>query len=161
MNIPLRNREGEVVAVVLVDDDVPNEVLAYRWYLSGGYAKRDGQKDGKRYHVLMHRFLAGVTEPGCKIHVDHINGDTLDNRRENLRVATPSQNAQNRPAKTKRGTYRGVTWSKHKRKWIARATINYRTFHIGEFFDEEAAAQAVADWRRKRMTHSTHDEVAS
>jgi hypothetical protein len=133
----------------------------YRWYLNGGYAKRDGRKDGKRYHVLMHRFIAGLTEPGCKIHVDHINGNRLDNRRENLRVVTPSQNHQNRPAITKRGTYRGVTWSKKHGKWVARATINYKTKHLGVFEDQEEAARVVTEWRRQHMTHSTHDEVSA
>lgn len=166
MEIPLRNREGDIVAKVIVDDDVPEEITKPRWYYNNGYAKRDGQKNGKRYHVLMHRFLAGVTEPGNKIHVDHINGDTLDNRRQNLRITTPSQNHQNRPVRTRRGTYRGVTWKRGKGKdgsgkWLARATINYKTHHIGYFDDEEEAAFAVAEWRRKHMTHSSHDEVTA
>lgn len=162
MLIPLRNKTGEVIAHALVDDDLPESLTKVRWHLNNsGYVMRDTTIQRKRVHYLLHREVLGVPREQ-KCHVDHKNGDTLDNRRENLRVTTPSENHQNRPVRTKRGTYRGVTWKKDqgpKGKWCARATINYKTHHIGYFDDEEAAAWAVVNWRREHMTHSSHDEA--
>ena len=161
MRIPLRDKTGAIVAHTLVDDDLPESLTKYRWRLNNsGYVMRDTTIKMERVHYILHREVLGVPR-GQKCHVDHINGDRLDNRRENLRVTNSSENAQNRPVRTRRGTYRGVYWKKDKRKWAAQARVNYKAHHIGYFDDEEAAAQAVADWRRENMTHSSHDEVAA
>lgn len=166
MLIPLRDKTGAVVAHALVDDDTPETITKYRWGLNNGtYAIRHSTSGGRknRTHFLLHREVLGLKK-GDPSRVDHINGNTLDNRRENLRLTNASQNAQNRPVRTRRGTYRGVTWKKDQGpngKWLARATINYKTHHIGYFEDEEEAAWAVVNWRREHMTHSTHDEVAA
>jgi hypothetical protein len=165
MLIPLKNKTGEIVAYTLVDDDLPESITKWRWRLNNsGYVMRDTTAGNRktRVHFILHREVLGVPREQ-KCHVDHINGDRLDNRRENLRVATPSENHQNRPVRTRRGTYRGVTWKvgkSGKGKWCARATIDYKTYHVGYYDDEEAAALAVMEWRREHMTHSTRDEVS-
>lgn len=170
MLIPLRDKTGAIVAHTLVDDDLPDSLTKVRWHLNNsGYVMRDTSlgdnyrvnakgRRTNRQHYMLHREVLGVPVDQ-KCHVDHINGDRLDNRRENLRISTASENAQNRPVRTKRGTYRGVTWNKAHGQWVARATINYKTHHIGYFDDEEEAALAVMEWRREHMTHSSHDEV--
>ncbi len=161
MLIPLRDKTGAVVARTLVDDDLPETITKYRWRLnSSGYVMRDTTIKMERVHYILHREVLGVPRE-LKCHVDHINGDRLDNRRENLRVTTASENGQNRPVKRRNGGYRGVYWHKTKKRWVANATVNYKRTQIGLFKTEEEAAQAVADWRREHMTHSTHDEVAA
>jgi len=71
--------------------------------------------------------------------VDHINMNTLDNRRENLRAATKSQNMANR-SKTKKNTsgYKGVT--KNRLKWKATIVVNYEIIALGTYETKEEAA---------------------
>jgi len=76
--------------------------------------------------------------------VDHINGDGLDNRRENIRLATKRQNSQNmvrkRPNKTSR--FKGVSKSQHHNGWRATIKVNGARIHLGYFKDESDAARA-------------------
>ena len=76
-------------------------------------------------------------------HVDHINGDRLDNRRFNLRLCTNQQNQMN---KTKRvgssSRFKGVYFQKTSRKWVAAIQKDRKLKHIGLFSDELDAARA-------------------
>ena len=92
--IKLANNKG----VVLVDDSDFEELNQYHWCLSiWGYATRRVLKSErvkyKTANILMHRQIMGVIDP--KSHVDHINQIPLDNRRENLRFCSMSQNKWN------------------------------------------------------------------
>lgn len=75
--------------------------------------------------------------------VDHINGDTLDNRRSNLRLCTVSGNNHNR-MKSKNNTsgYKGVSWLKQNQKWRAYIKVNSKDKHLGCYLDKEDAARA-------------------
>lgn len=75
----------------------------WKWHYNSGYAERKEYKNGKQYHVKMHRVL-------CKGKlIDHINGDKLDNRKSNLRSATHSQNAMNMRKHRGKSVYKGVS----------------------------------------------------
>lgn len=100
---------------------------------------------------FMHRVICGL-EPGDRRVVDHINGDTLDNRRANLRVVTPAQNAQNQGARA--GRFRGVSFDKSRGLWLASATLNGKRTTIGRYATEDEAGLAAAAWRADHMTHS-------
>lgn len=88
----------------------------------------------------MHRLL--MTSPTGTM-VDHINGNGLDNRKENLRVVTNSQNLMNR-GKNKNNTsgYKGVLWDKVRNKWIALIGFNNKNIYLGRFFTKNEAAFA-------------------
>jgi hypothetical protein len=92
--------------------------------------------------IGMHRLLEGAPP---KTDTDHINGNTLDNRRQNLRIATRSQNSANKP-KYKQGgasVYKGVTLSYQKEKpWKAQIKIDGRGISLGAFETEIEAAWA-------------------
>jgi hypothetical protein len=92
--------------------------------------------------IWMHREIKGLTRDDARL-VDHINGNKLDNRRENLRVATKSQNCHNQGVQsTSTSGYKGVTWHSGRRvnKWIAQISFNGRRIHLGSFDDIHVAA---------------------
>lgn len=156
VEVPLRARDGSVRAVALIDDEDAEWVLAHRWYLQDGYARRNVWPDGKYGRciaVQLHRLLLGL-EHGDPREGDHVNRDTLDNRRSNLRIATHAQNMQNVARSGNRGSssrYRGVGWSKPHRKWKAQAQIGGRKYYLGLFDEEDEAARAVAAFRAEHM----------
>lgn len=83
--------------------------------------------------------------------VDHINGDTLDNRRCNLRLCRRIQNARNVKKKSGSSQYKGVTWLRWCERWMARITVNYRQIILGYFTDETKAAKAYDEAARKHF----------
>jgi hypothetical protein len=124
---------------------------AFRWQVTGTltrpyasryiYTEENGKKI-KRVRTL-HRDLMGL-DSGYKIVVDHINRNTLDNRRCNLRVCSQSQNNVNRGRFSARSTsaYRGVFWRKDCSKWGASVKFQGVAYFAGVFESEEAAARA-------------------
>lgn len=83
--------------------------------------------------------------------VDHINGIRHDNRPENLRPASRSENGRNRrPSKTGTSKYLGVCWHKQNRTWVAQIRINGKSRHLG-FFTEELDAAKAYDAAARRL----------
>lgn len=112
----------------------------FHWKLLGNgyvFAQRGN------YGIYLHRLIAGA---GPEESVDHINGDPLDNRTSNLRIATKSQNGANRGADRRRmGTsskHKGVSWRKHRNCWGAYIHVDGKTRYLGSFKDEDDAARA-------------------
>jgi hypothetical protein len=90
-----------------------------------------------------------------KFFLDHINGNKADNRLENLRLATNSQNQQNRPApKNSSSGYRGVNWHKQADKWMARICHNNKRITIGFFDTAEQAYEAYKTEAKKLFSHA-------
>jgi len=111
----------------------------FSWRLVGGYAAHTYWDGDKSITVLMHRALVGARK-GEK--VDHADGNPLNNRRENLRLATSQQNTANsRKSKSaKSSQYKGVypSW----RRWRAIVTVNGSQINLGTFDTEKEAALA-------------------
>jgi len=79
--------------------------------------------------------------PGLE--VDHINGNTLDCRRLNLRLCTHKQNLANQKKQSGRSSqFKGVSFSKSRGKWEAYIKTDGKKKHLGRFDTEEAAAYA-------------------
>jgi hypothetical protein len=116
-----------------------------------------------RQFQLMHRVILGLRDP--LIQGDHKNGDTLDNRRVNLRQATPSQNARNMKRR-RNGTsqFKGVSLDKSRNLWIASIIRKegYGREHLGRFEREDEAAKAydaVAHQRYGEFAYLNFPEV--
>jgi len=76
-------------------------------------------------------------------YVDHINGDKLDNRAENLRHCSNAENLRNlSPRKGGYSKYKGVSWNKGNAKWVASICVDGRNKHLGVFDNEQDAAHA-------------------
>ena len=89
----------------------------------------------------MHREVMSAPEP---LLVDHININSLDNRKANLRLATGMQNNWNTRKGFNKGTskYKGVGWNRQRKKWRATLCNNSGKIHLGYFDNEKEAAKA-------------------
>lgn len=146
--IPLSARGGVPRAYTVVDDAIYDCVGSLAWSLTTTRGLNYALRSESGRTVYLHRVVCEL-QPGDGHVVDHINGDSLDNRRQNLRVVTNAENQRNRRPRTY-GTsqYRGVYWNKAQAKWVARAMVDYRFVSLGSFDDEDKAGLAVEDfWR--------------
>jgi hypothetical protein len=109
------------------------------WLHPDGYAASDVTTFDGRSIAYLHREV--VTAPPDRL-VDHINGDRLDNRKANLRLATHSQNAANSRDRPRRSGYRGVYPHKPTGRWIAQISIGGHVRHLGIYDDPQHAAMA-------------------
>ena len=112
-------------------------------------ARRGPGHDGVQGpYIYMHRAIMGAAKGDA---VDHKNGDPLDNRKENLRIATQQENMRNKVRKPPNCTskYKGVYWHRSMKKWAAEIrdcellpSGKTRKRVIGYFSAEEDAARA-------------------
>lgn len=125
---------------VLVDDSDFEWLNQWKWhYLSVGYAARRDQSNNKKY-VYMHRLIMKANRGD---EIDHVNLDTLDNRKANLRLANRSQNMANTNLRsTNTSGVKGVVWDKNRNKWYAEITVDYKNIYLGRFNDIEEAKSA-------------------
>jgi hypothetical protein len=92
----------------------------------------------------MHRVILDAQEGQI---VDHKNGDRLDNRKENLRIANPSQNCWNSKLCTKNTSgYKGVTYVKKTGKWAAQIHLKNKKISLGSFESRHDAARMYNFW---------------
>jgi len=111
--------------------------------------------DDPFWSALSKTYDASSAAAAAKLrHVDHINGDKLDNRRANLRIATAFENAQNRHVARGASSHRGVVWHKGAGKWMAQAHLAGVQHYLGLFDREEDAAKAAAAFRAEHMPFS-------
>jgi len=136
MTQAIRLRGG---AMTYLDDADYDRAQAYRWHkTSNGYVAGSVVEQGARKRVYLHRWLLDA-QPGQL--VDHIDGNPLNNRRSNLRLATRSQNQANRRRnRSSRSRYKGVTWHTRQQRWMARLQVNGRRITIGYYADPLQAA---------------------
>lgn len=155
----LKRRDGTLRGEVLIDDEDYAWLSQWQWHAAGTpipYVRRmiyTPRPEGGRTSIALpiHRQIMGL-EQGDPLQVDHINRDTFDNRRQNLRVVTKAQNAQNTGARPgSSSVFRGVGWDRDTSKWRAYAMIEGRLRHLGRYDDEREAARVASDYRRLHM----------
>lgn len=128
-----------------VDNSDYEMLNQYKWCASVDrcghvYAMSKIRHDGVICNIKMHRLLL---KPKKGEIVDHINGDTLDNRKENLRIATPQQNKFNSKKVYASSGFRGVQKTNdHCNRWRARIKVNKKWINLGSFESAEEASAA-------------------
>lgn len=134
----------------IVDDQDYEWLNKWKWYAAYNkiynnfYVYRYDYVNKKQKNVCMHRVILGITD--SKIFIDHIDHNTLNNQRSNLRECSQSKNLMNskkpRRVKETSSIYKGVYFNKQNKKWYGQIYINNKRIHLGLFKKEIEAAKA-------------------
>ena len=139
--IPLVNDKG----YALIDNEDYALVSEYNLYLAmrppNIYITCTKQINCKTKYIYLHRLILKAKKGQ---EVDHRNGNGLDNRKNNLRFCTRSQNMMNQKRRKGTSEFKGVYWHKRIKKWLAQITVNYKRTHLG-YFDSEIKAGKAYD----------------
>lgn len=128
MCVPLGNGD-----LALIDESDTHKIVGMSWHLTARGYVRSAFGGGTSLHRLIMDAPDGLV-------VDHINGNALDNRRSNLRLATQSENLRNRTPSDKRSLPKGVR--KSGGRFFAQISHNHKCFYLGMYDTPEAAARA-------------------
>ena len=136
--------------VALVDDEDFERLSSHKWYADPirhtYYAKRSVRRpDGRWTSLYMHHEILGIDGKNVEIETDHVDRDGLNNQRDNLRVATCSQNRHNcrKPSHGRSSPYLGVTLRRQRKmdKWIAQIQVAGKRLYLGIFRSATEAAR--------------------
>jgi hypothetical protein len=136
--IYMKNKKTSELKEILVDEEDWHKLMQSSWSNNTGYAM--GQIDKKYWR--MHRYIMQITD--SNIFIDHINGNRLDNRKENLRKVTPAENSMNKKPRNNENTtskYKGVNKSSSN-KFNVLVTKDGISYRLGLFINEKDAARA-------------------
>lgn len=123
----------------IVDDGDFEELSKYKWYAFKNKNIWYAARSNKRRNVYMHREIAGAPKGAV---VDHINGNGLDNRHENLRVCSSSENVRNSGISSRNTSgYKGVSFHKALGRYRAGITVNRKIVFLGYFPTAQEAAR--------------------
>lgn len=130
--------------VAIVDDEDYDYLNQFKWHaskLSGKfYARRYIKLSKPSIKILMHR---DIMKPEKVYVIDHIDGNTLNNQKNNLRICTHAQNMRNSKININNTSgFKGVYWNKQNAKWTALIRLNNKKIHIGYYIDIKDAAKA-------------------
>lgn len=142
---------------IIIDDSDYKIVKKHKWWanpqgkvfrVETDLFKEEQKKWGIK-RISLARYL--LKEKRRNIIVDHINGNPLDNRRQNLRRCTHAENIRNRKINNKnnKSGIRGVNWDKERKKWVAQLMFNRKHIFLGRFTNKEDASKAAIEGREK------------
>lgn len=132
--ITLYDKNSNPKAETLVDISDIDIIKGFKWSIdNNNYVKNSKQ-------IYLHRLLMNASE----LCVDHINGNTLDNRRSNLRICTNADNLKHRVSLPKNNTsgILGVRFRKDRNKWYAEIQSNKQKINLGSYTSREDAIKA-------------------
>lgn len=160
VRILAKRKDGSTIPVLISRNDLKQaKIFPNSWCVMWCRDKNNFYCYGKmqtpqgRKSILLHRWVS----PSAGFNfVDHINGNTLDNRSENLRIVKPFENSQNRTGaqRNSKTGLRGVSWNSRKRKWQAQIKVKNIRKHLGYFDCATEAEEAVKTARRLEMPFS-------
>lgn len=137
--------QGKVALVDNADYDWLNQHkwCAHKDHSGNCYAVRNSsRKSGKRFIIRMHREILELEQRDLR-QVDHKNHNTLDNRRDNIRICSCQQNQRNQKIRSNTTSkFKGVSWHRASKKWQAGMSIKGKTRNLGCWDTEEEAALA-------------------
>ena len=134
------------VETLLDDDDYELVIKYWKWQVTKNRNHIYVQKRINNKLVYLHRLILNFP----KGYVDHINHDTLDNRKSNLRIATNSDNLRNGNLRINNKTgINGVYFDKSRNKYLASIKVNYKKIFIGRYNTLEEAREKIEEKRKE------------
>lgn len=135
------------IHIIKLDDLDYDRIISLggKWCLAFKRGKYYPQKRIKGKIIEMHRY---IIDPPSNMYVDHINHNTLDNRRENLRVCTNSSNLRNASKRIdNKSGETGVFYLEKTNKWVSYIKVRYKRIHLGLFdkFEDAVIARKEAE----------------
>lgn len=138
----------------LIDADDVGRVTKHQWYFSGSSTHKYLFSEICGVRIYLHRFIANAITGQT---VDHANGNTIDNRKKNLRLCTQAENSRNlrkrligKPDTHYTSQYRGVSFRKDRQRWTAHIGTKKERWCLGCYETEKEAAAAYNAAARKR-----------
>lgn len=152
VEIILKNQFFEKVGSALVDKEDWDKVKQYKWYChqydSGKKYCQGTLKNGEK--VRLHHFILGISKNTLKGKVvDHINGNSLDNRKSNLRIVSQKENMLNMKPNDAMKGIRVHYLKDGTPRYGARISYNYKTISLGTFDTLEQAQKARKEAEEK------------
>ena len=146
----LNRRDGSVLEAIIDRADLERaKAFRLKWGPQWCPKTKSFYVVGQRNTVFIHRWLTSCPEG---LEVDHINHDTLDNTRKNLRIVSCLENKQNLKGNSRnKSGFRGVHWNKACRKWRVQVAVNGKNIDFGLFDSLERAAEVAHQARVKLM----------
>lgn len=146
--IVLYDRYNQEKSRAIIDSDDVYVVSSSKWY-----QRPDGYVATNNYRGMGYEYLHAVLlkKDGRELYVDHRDRNRLNNRKSNLRIATPSQNGMNKKIRSNNTSGRvGVHWSTSNNKWCAMICDNGRHTNLGYFddFSDAVACREAAEKER-------------
>ena len=136
--------------VAIVDDEMFEFLNQWKWFASNKNGKFYVVRNitvskNKQNSIFMHRF---IMKPEKGFVIDHLDGNGLNNQKNNLRICTFGQNGMNRGSQSNNKCgFKGVHFFKNttNKNWIAKICYNRKIIHLGTFIDPIEAARAYND----------------
>jgi len=150
--ICIYNQKCKEISRAKIDKEDLTRIKQYKWCLTNGYAITRI----KSKFLSLHRLILGQKQGYL---TDHINGNGLDNRKQNLRFVTNSQNGMN-------SKVLGIHFIKSENKWRTQVCVNYKRIYLGIFKNKEDAIKARRAGEQKyfkefaRTDRSMNSEVS-
>jgi len=142
--IDIYNNFGIKITETIMDVEDIEKCRPYKWYMSQQGYIRTG------YGLRLTNIILGVKTNRTTI-IDHINGNPLDNRKQNLQVITQQQNQiKKKMQKNNTSGYKGTYWNKTNNKWVSYIGYNRKRLHLGCFASKEEAT-AVYNKKAKEL----------
>jgi len=143
--ICLYNKQCKEIGRALIDKEDLDKVKGYKWHLTN----KKYVISNKCKLLLLHHLIIGKPPRGYE--VDHRFGNKLDNRKQNLRFATHSQNMMNKKSKR-------YFWNKKKNRWQVEIKFNHFKIYIGRFTNEQDAINARKEAEQKYYKEFAYKE---
>jgi hypothetical protein len=148
--IYLNRKNGEPLITHIDTNDLEKmKKHPYSWYAEFNESTKSyyvrshkSHKSGRREKILLHRFIMPVGEGMV---IDHVNHNTLDNRKENLRICTDTENRRNPNGlriNNKSGIC-GVSWNEKYKVWYVQKKINNKSIYLGQYKDKHDAEKVI------------------
>lgn len=146
--IGLANGKGQVI----IDSEDVEKIKKYRWFvMKPGYIQYAIAHGKDRKTIYMHRVIMGNPK---KMQIDHINGNGLDNRKQNLRNVSASLNQHNRLRARKDSTTKligAMKWKKEKHRlkpFYSAINLNGKSIYLGSFKTAQEAHKIYIEKKR-------------